>query len=69
MRCTGNCSIQQRAFHSHLNCFTRLIITLTGTNTDMCNTLVLHNGLDIGKVKVNDSRYINQVCDSLYSLL
>ena len=39
------------------------------TNTDMCNTLVLHNGLDIGKIKVNDSRYIDQVCDSLYRLL
>ena len=69
MGCTGNRGIQQRTFHSHLHCFARLIIALAATNTDMGNTLVLHNGLDIGKIKVNDSRYIDQICDSLYRLL
>ena len=35
----------------------------------MCYALVLHNCLDIGKIEVNKSRYIDKICNSLYCLL
>ena len=49
--------------------FDGFIITGSSTDTDMCQTFVFHNSLNVSKVKVDQSRYIDQVCDSLYCLL
>ena len=66
---TGNGGLKKRTLNSHLHRFTGFIITLAATNTDMCYTLVLHNGLHIRKVQVDDRRTIDQVRNTLNRLL
>ena len=69
MGCTGNGSLQKGTLYCHLHSFHCLIIALALTDTDVSNTLVLHNGLYICKVQINDSGNIDQIRDSLYCLL
>ena len=45
------------------------VVTAPGTDSDMCDTLVLHNRLDISEVEVDQGRNIDQVCDTLDTLL
>ena len=54
--CAFNRCLKQRARDCLLNSFKCFIITMAFTNTDMCNSLVLHNGGNIRKVKVNECR-------------
>ena len=46
-----------------------LIVTASHTDTDMCDSLVCHNSLNICKVQVDQGWYIDQVCDTLNTLL
>ena len=64
-----NGRLQKRAGHSLLYCVQGLVIALTGTDTDVCNTLVGHNRLYIREVQINQGRQVNQVGNSLYRLL
>ena len=53
-------------------CFTAssaLSSPLACTDTDMCDTLVLHNGLNICKVEVDQCRQVDQVGNTLNCLL
>ena len=45
------------------------ILVVGSTNTDMCDTFICHDSLNIGKVEINKARNINKVCDSLNCLL
>ncbi len=60
---------QQRACHCKLHCFYRLVIARSHANADMGKALVLHNGLDVRKVQVNQGWDINQVRNPLHRLL
>ena len=46
-----------------------LVIASCLTDTDVSDSLVCHDCLHICKVKVDQSRQIDQVCDTLYCLL
>ena len=46
-----------------------LVVSLGLSDTDMSDALVRHNGLDIGKVQIDQARNVNQICDSLNGLL
>ena len=69
MGSTGNGGLQQRTLYCGLNCLKSLVITLTFSDTDMGNTLVLHNGLNICKVQINAGMGMNQIRDTPYCLL
>ncbi len=44
-------------------------ITLAHTNTNVCNSFVFHNCLNISKIKIDNCWAINQISNSLYCLL
>ena len=67
--CTLDGCLKQRAGYSLLNSLKCLVITLCMTDTDMSDTLVHHNGLNICKVKIDKTRNIDQVGNTLYCLL
>ena len=69
VRCTCDGCLKQRAGNCLLNCFKSLVITFALSDTDMSNSFISHNCLYIGKVKVDQWRYIDQVCDTLDTLL
>ena len=61
--------LEQRAGNGLLDCLKCLVIALGLSDTDVCNTLVLHNCLYICKVQIDQRREIDQVCDTLNCLL
>lgn len=61
--------LEQRAGNCLLDCFERLVVALGLSDTDVCDTLVLHDCLYICKVQIDQCREINQVCDTLNCLL
>ena len=61
--------LKQRACDSLLDCFERLVVALGLADTDMRHSLVLHDRLYIGKVEIDQSRQIDQIGDTLDSLL
>ena len=61
--------LQKWRCNRKLHCLDGLLITLGTADTDMCHTLVLHNGLYIRKVQIDQSRQVDQVGNSLYGLL
>ena len=65
--CDGG--FQQRAGNGLLLCFQSLFIAFCPSDSDMCNALVRHDGLNIGKIQVNETGNIDQVSDSLNGLL
>ena len=67
--CALNGRLKQRAGNCLLYCLQSLVVTLSLSDTDMCDTLVLHNGLNICKVEVDQCRQVDQVGDTLYCLL
>ena len=69
MACTLNGSFKKRAGYSLLNCLNSLVITLSLTNTNMSDTLIDHNSLDISKVKIDQTRNIDKVSNTLNCLL
>ena len=69
MRSTGNGCLKKRTGNSLLNCLKSLIIATSLSDTDMRDSFVRHNRLDIGKVKVDKRRYIDKVCNTLDTLL
>ena len=69
MGCTGNSSLQKGTLYCHLHSFHCLIIALAFTDTDVSNTLVLHNRLYICEIQIDQCRQIDQICDALYCLL
>ena len=60
--------LKKRAGYSLLNSLKCLLVALRLTNTDMSDALICHNSLNISEVKVDKTRNIDQVCDSLYCL-
>ena len=69
MRSALNRCLKQRTCHSLLHSFKCLVIPASFTNSDMGDTLVLHNGLDICKVQVDQRRHVDQVRNALDTLL
>ena len=69
MGCSLDRCLKKRAGNSLLHSIQTLLISLTGTDTDVSDALVLHNSLYIGKVKIDQSRHIDQVSDTLNTLL
>ena len=67
--CTLDGCLKQRAGYSLLNSLKCLLVALRLTNTDMSDALICHNSLNISEVKVDKTRNIDQVCDSLNTLL
>ena len=61
--------LEKRTGYGLLYSFHSLVVALALTDTDMSNTLVDHDSLNIRKVEVDQCRQINQVCNALYSLL
>ena len=69
MSSTFDGCLKQRRGYSLLNSFHSLVISSGLTNTDMCDSFICHNCLNIREVKVDQCRQIDQVCNSLDSLL
>ena len=60
---------QKRTGNCLFDCLKRLVVSASGSDTDMSDTLVFHNSLYIRKVEVDQRRYIDQVCNTLDTLL
>ena len=69
MACALNGGLKQRAGYSLLYSLNGLVITLCLTNTDMGDSLIDHDCLDICKVQIDQSRNIDQIGNALNSLL
>ena len=69
MRCTCDGCLKQRAGNCLLNCFKSLVITFALSDTDMSNSFICHNCLNIREVKVDQRRHSNQVADTLDALM
>ena len=69
MGCTFDRSLQKRAGHCLFNCFECFVVSFCMSDTDMCDTLVCHNRLYIGKIQINQCRKVDQVGNTLYCLL
>ena len=69
MCCAIDGRIQKWTLYCHTNSLCCLFVTLGCTDTDMSKTLVLHNSLDICEIQIDQSRQIDQVCNTLYCLL
>ena len=69
IRGTADGGFQKRALHGHFHGHECLVVTLALADTDMCDTLVLHDSLDVRKIQVDDSGQIDQVRDTLNRLL
>ena len=52
-----------------LFCFKSFVITCAITNTHMSKTFISHNCTNVSKVKVDKTRLIDKVCNTLYTLL
>ena len=57
-------SLEKRALYCLLYSLESLLIALGLTDTDMGDTAVGHNSLNVGKVKIDKSRLIDKVCDA-----
>ena len=66
---TQDSGLQQRAGSCLLDRFDSLVVALRAADADMGNALILHDGLHVGKVKVDQSRDADQVGDALNGLL
>ena len=62
-------SLKKRRGYSLLYSLHSLVIASCLTDTNVCNTFICHNSLNISKVKVDKSRQIDQICDALNCLL
>ena len=69
MGCAFDRSLQKRAFHCLFDSFQCFVVSFCMSDTDMCDTLVCHNSLNIGKIEVDQCRQIDQVCNTLNRLL
>ena len=69
MRRTGNRRLKQRTGNRLLYCLQRFVIAASLSDTDMRDTLIRHNSLNIGKIQVNQRRYVDQICNALNTLL
>ena len=61
--------LQKRGGYRLLYCFHGFIVSSCFSDTDMSDSLVCHNCLNIRKVQIDESRQIDQVCNALYCLL
>ena len=61
--------LKQRTGNSDLHCIDCLVVSCCISDTDVCNTLVLHYSLNVCKVKVDQSWDIDQVGNTLNTLL
>ncbi len=66
---SGDRGLQKRTLHGHFHGLKSFVISLAVTDADMCDTLVLHDSLNVRKVKVDNGRHIDQVGNSLNGLL
>ena len=65
--CNGR--LKKRTLHRHLSGLRCLVIALACADTDMRDTLILHNRLHIREIQIDDGRHINQIRNALYRLL
>ena len=64
MVCTLDGGLKQRTGNSLLYSLERFVVALCLADTDMGDTLVGHNGLNICEVEVDECRQVDQVCDA-----
>ena len=69
MSCAIDSSLKQRTGNSLFHCIQTLIIACSLTNTNMCNAFIFHNGTDICKVQIDHRSLVDQVCNTLNTLL
>ena len=69
MRCTLDRRLKQWTGNCFLYSLYALIVPTAGSNSDMGDSLIFHNRLYVCKVKVDKTRYIDQVSDTLHTLL
>ena len=69
MACTFYSCFKKWRRYCLLNCLYCLVISCCPTYTYVSYAFIYHNCLNICKVKVNKSRYINKICYTLYCLL
>ena len=69
MRCTLDRRLKQWTGNRFLYSLYSLIVPAAGSNSDMGDPLIFHNRLYVCKVKVDKTRYIDQVSDTLHTLL
>ena len=60
--------LKKRAGYSLFYSLECLLVALRLADTDMCDALVCHYSLNICEVKIDKTRNVDQICDSLYSL-
>ena len=69
MACTLNSCLKQRAGNGLLYSLDGLVVALCLSDTDVCDALVDHNGLNICKVQIDKAWNVDQVRNSLNCLL
>ena len=69
MRSALNGCLKKRRRYRLLYSLHSLVITSCLTDTDVSDSLVCHNSLYVCKVKVDQCRQVDQVCNTLYCLL
>ena len=69
MSCTLDGCLKKWRRNGLLNSFHSLIIASCLTDTDVCDSLICHDCLNVCEIKVDQCRQIDQVCDALYCLL
>ena len=69
MACTLDGCLKQRTGYSLLYSFECFVVALCLADTDVGDTLVVHNSLNICEIQVDQCRHVDQVCDALYCLL
>ena len=63
------CSFKQRAVYSYAHCFDYSVFTLGNAYAEMCHTLILKYGLNVGKVEVYKCGVNYKFGNALYALL
>ena len=69
MRCSCDGRLQKRTGDCLFYCLQRLVVSSCSTNTNMCDTLVCHDGLYVCEIQIDQCRQIDQVSNTLYCLL
>ena len=69
MGSTGDGCLQKWTCNGKFHRLNSLVVPVCTSDSDMCHTLVLHNGLHIRKIQVDKCGNINQIRNTLHRLL
>ena len=69
MRRTVDTRLEQRTCNRFLNGVQTLRLPFSTSDSDMGNALILHYRYDVRKIKINKRRHVDQIRDSLDTLL